>query len=123
MNLSDLMMPLFIIHLFVSFTRIPNHMKIPTYMPFSPTQTGDQISLKLQKFQNQATFIYIVILHFTITLTAVSCATLFAMSDLLWYRMMGRRFNARKTAAIPSTTRSHKCCQFEGSTTAGSIYV
>ncbi|KAF7829753.1 Vacuolar protein sorting-associated protein 45-like protein [Senna tora] len=33
----------------------------------------------------------------------------------------GLRFRAKKTAAMPSTTRSQKCCSVEGSTTAGSI--
>lgn len=59
--------------------------------------------------------------RFSIPLTAVSCAILFAMSDVRWYRITGLRFKAKKTAAIPSTTRSQKRCKLGGSTTAGSI--
>lgn len=56
-------------------------------------------------------------------LTEASCAILFAISDVREYRIIGLRFNARKTAEIPSTTRSQNCCSADGSTTAGSIYM
>lgn len=58
---------------------------------------------------------------FTIVLTAVSCAIVFATSDVFWYRMIGLRFRAKKVAAIPSTTRSQNFRKFEGSDSAGSI--
>lgn len=56
-------------------------------------------------------------------LTEASCAILFAISDVLEYRIIGLRFNAKKTADIPSTIRSQNCCNPDGSTTAGSIYM
>lgn len=56
-------------------------------------------------------------------LTAASCAIRFEISDVLEYRIAGLRFKAKNKAAMPSTTRSQKCCRLDGSTTAGSIYM
>lgn len=55
--------------------------------------------------------------------TAASCAILFEMSDVLEYRITGLLFKAKNKAAMPSTTRSQKCCKCDRSTTAGIMYM